>query len=175
MKKLMIVCIVILALLSACTNAIPEPEQCSLCAGTPCHAPCIINLSTGEMLELAVYESHPFIVGELAEEQQRETFSFVRGAGVEGYRLSGESITITIPMEADKMKEKLFCNSCRDRLASCAPRGYALVDLKDTNNPVIYTIVADLRIPLRCYNIFVHEGKESGKYTINIIGTLELL
>lgn len=166
MKKLTVICIVILVLLTGCTyvNA-PEPEQCSLCAGLPCHAPCIINLSTGEMLELAVYEPHPFIAGELAEEQQSETFSFVRGAGVEGYRLSGESITITIPIEAEKMKEKLFCNSCRDRLASCAPRGYALVDLKDTSNPVIYTIVADLNIPLRCYNIFVHEGKESGKYT----------
>ena len=175
MKKMMSMCIAILVLLSACANEIPEPEQCSLCAGLPCHAPCIINLSTGEMLELAVYEPHPFIAGELAEEQQSETFSFVRGAGVEGYKLSAESIIIKVPMNADEMEEKHFCNSCRDRLASCAPRGYALVDLKDTNNPVIYTIVADLRIPLRCYNIFVHEGKESGKYTINIIGTLELL
>ena len=113
MKKLTVICIVILVLLTGCTYMnVPEPEQCSLCAGLPCHAPCIINLSTGEMLELAVYEPHPFIAGELAEEQQSETFSFVRGAGVEGYRLSGESITITIPMVADAMEEKHFCNTC---------------------------------------------------------------
>ena len=122
---------------------------------------------------MAVYEPHPFIVGELAEEQQRETFSFVRGAGVEGYRLSGESITITIPMEADKMKEELFCNSCRDRLASCAPRGYALVDSKDMTQPIVYAIDTDLEVFFRCYNIFVNEAKVGEKYEIIIIGTLE--
>lgn len=173
MKKLMIVCIVILALLSACANAIPEPEQCSLCTSLPRHAPCIINLSTGELLELAVYEPHPFIAGELAEEQQRETFSFVRGAGVDGYRLSGESITITIPMVADVMEEKHFCNTCRERLEDCASQGYALVDLKDISNPIIYAIGIDLEVSFRCYNIFVNEAKAGEKYEISIIGTLE--
>jgi hypothetical protein len=173
MKKLMIVCIAILALLSACANAIPEPEQCSLCAGLPCHAPCIINLSTGEMLELAVYEPHPFIAGELAEEQQSETFSFVRGAGVDGYRLSGESITITIPMVADAMEEKHFCNTCRERLDDCASQGYALVDLKDISNPIIYAIGIDLEVSFRCYNIIANEAKEDEKYEIRIIGTLD--
>lgn len=174
MKKLTVICIVILVLLTGCTyvNA-PEPEQCSLCAGLPSHAPCIINLSTGEMLELAVYEPHPFIIGELAEEQQRETFSFVRGAGVEGYRLSGESITITIPMVADAMEEKHFCNTCRERLADCASQGYALVDLKNTINPVIYVIANDLEASFRCYNIFANEAIEGEKYEISIIGTLD--
>jgi hypothetical protein len=121
---------------------------------------------------LAVYEPHPFVVGELAEEQQVETFSFVRGAGVEGYKLSGESITITIPMVADTMAEKHFCKSCRERLASCTSQGYALVDLKDVANPVIYAIDTDLQVSFRCYNISVHEAKEDGKYEISIIGTL---
>lgn len=175
MKKFMIMCIAILVLLSACTNEIPEPEQCSLCAGLPHHAPCIINLSTGELLELAVYEPHPFIVGELAGVQQSETFSFVRGAGVKGYKLSAESITITVPMVADKMKEKHFCNSCRGRLSSCAGQGYALVDLKDAENPVVYAITTDLQVSFRCYNITVREAKEGAWYDISIIGTLEEL
>ena len=173
MKKLMIVCIAILALLSCCANAIPEPERCSLCAGLPCHGPCIINLSTGEMLELAVYEPHPFIAGELAEEQQCETFSFMRGAGIEGYKLSGESITITIPMVADTMEEKHFCNSCRERLACCAAQEFALVDLKDISNPIIYAIDINLEVSFRCYKIIVNEAKEGEKYEISIIGTLE--
>ena len=58
------------------------------------------------MLELAVYEPHPFIAGELAEEQKSKTFSFIRGAGVEGYKLSAESIIIKVPMNADEMEEK---------------------------------------------------------------------
>lgn len=140
MKKLLIVCIAILLVLSACSNEVSEPERCSLCAGLPYHAPCIINLSTGEMLELAVYEPHPFIAGELEEKQQRETFSFVRGAGVEGYKLSAESIIIKVPVNADEMEEKHFCNSCRERLADCKDQGYALLDLKDAKNPVVHKI-----------------------------------
>lgn len=173
MKKLTVICIVILVLLTGCTyvNA-PEPEQCSLCAGLPCHAPCIINLSTGEMLELAVYEPHPFIAGELAEEQQSETFSFMRGAGVEGYKLSAESIIIKVPMNADKMEDKLFCNSCRERLGDCRDRGYALLDLKDAKNPVPHKIDADTQVSFRCYSISVRESQEDGTFEITIIGTL---
>jgi len=173
MKKFMIMCIAILVLLSACTNEIPEPEQCSLCAGLPHHAPCIINLSTGELLELAVYEPHPFIVGELAGVQQSETFSFVRGAGVKGYKLSAESIIIKVPMNADEMEEKHFCNSCRERLADCKDQGYALLDLKDAKNPVVYKIDADAQVSFRCYSISVCEIKEDGKLEITVTGTLE--
>ncbi len=174
MKKLTVICIVILVLLTGCTYMnVPEPEQCSLCAGLPYHAPCIINLSTGEMLELAVYEPHPFIAGELAEEQQCETFSFVRGAGVEGYKLSAESIIIKVPMNTGKMEEEYFCNSCRERLADCKNQGYALLDLKDSKNPVVHKIDTDAQVSFRCYSISVRENKENGKFAITIIGTLE--
>lgn len=173
MKKMLILCAALLLLFSACSNASPEPKQCSLCANLPCHAPCIINLSTGELLVLAVYEPHPFIVGELAQEQQCETFSLIRGAGIKGYRLSAESITITVPLNAEKMNEKHFCKSCRERLANCASQGYALVDLKDTINPVIYTISTDLKVSLRCYRVSVRETKAGRKYEIIIIGTQE--
>lgn len=173
MKRMLILCVALLLLLSACSNESPEPKQCSLCANLPCHAPCIINLSTGEMLELAVYEPHPFILGELAEEQLGGTFSFIRGAGIKGYKLSAESITITVPMAAEKMEKKHFCKSCRERLASCAAQGYALVDLKDANNPVIYTISTDVKVSFRRYNISVQEANEGEKYVIRIIGTQE--
>ena len=51
---IMIVCMV----LSACGNEVPEPERCSLCDDLSRHAPCIINLSTGEKLELDVYSQY---------------------------------------------------------------------------------------------------------------------
>lgn len=173
MKKKIILCVALLVLLAACsTENIPEPERCSLCDDLPRHAPCIINLSTGELLELDVYEPHPFLVGEIAEEQRGGYFSFVRGAGVEGFKLSSESITIKVPMMADKMKEKHFCNSCRELLASCVDQGYALVDLKNANSPVIYKITADAQVSFRCYDISVREIKEDRKFEISITGTL---
>lgn len=174
MKKLMIMCITILVFLSACTNEIPEPEQCSLCAGLPRHAPCIINLNTGELLELAVYEPHPFIAGELADEQQSGTFSFIRGAGVKGYKLKAKSITITIPMRGDKMEEKHFCYSCREQLVDYAGQGYVIVDLQKSECPIIYKIATDTMISFRCYNITVCESKVDSEYEATILGTMNI-
>ena len=173
MKKLIIALIAVLILLSACGTEVPEPERCSLCDDLSRHAPCIINLSTGEKLELDVYEPHPFLVGEIAEEQRGGYFSFVRGAGVEGYKLGAESVTITIPVKADRLDQQYFCNNCRELLADYRSQGYVLVDLKDTENPVVYAINADTKAAFRCYEISVQEIKEDGKYEISIIGTLK--
>ena len=173
MKRIAILCVVLLVLLSACSaERVPEPERCSLCDDLSRHAPCIINLSTGEKLELEIYDPHPFLVGEIAEEQRGGYFSFVRGAGVEGYKLGAESVTITIPIKADKLGRKYFCNSCRELLADYTKQGYVLVDLKDTENPIIYAINSDTSVTFRCYDITVQQIKEDGKYEITIIGSL---
>ena len=173
MKKLIITLIAVLSMLSACGTEVPEPERCSLCDDLSRHAPCIINLSTGEKLELDVYEPHPFLVGEIAEEQRGGYFSFVRGAGVEGYKLGAESVTITIPVKSARLNQQYFCNNCRELLADYRNQGYALVDLKDTESPVVYAISADTKATFRCYEISVQEIKEDGKYEITIIGTLK--
>lgn len=173
MKKLIIALIAMLILLSACGTEVPEPERCSLCDDLSRHAPCIINLSTGEKLELDVYEPHPFLVGEIAEEQRGGYFSFVRGAGVEGYKLGAESVTITTQIKSGRLDLQYFCNNCRELLADYRNQGYALVDLKDTESPVVYAINADTKVAFRCYEISVQETKEDGKYEITIIGTLK--
>lgn len=173
MKKRIMLRVTLFVLLVACsTENITEPERCSLCDDLPHHAPCIINLSTGELLGLDVYEPHPFLVGEIAEEQQGGYFSFVRGASVEGYKLGAESFTITIPVKSVKMDEQFFCNTCRELLADHKNSGYVLIDLKDTGTPVIYGISADADYSFRCYKIAVKEITEDGKYEISIIGTL---
>lgn len=172
MKKLIFSLIAVLILLSACGNEAPEPDRCALCDNLSHHAPCIINLNTGELLELDVYEPHPFLVGEIAEEQRCGYFSFVRGAGVEGYKLGAESVTITIPIKTEKLDQKHFCSSCRKLLTDYSKQGYALVDLKDNQVPVLYPISTDLKVSLRCYEISVKEIREDGKYEIIIIGML---
>lgn len=108
------------------------------------YAPCLINLSTGEKRELDVYEPHPFLVGEIAEEQRAGYFCFVRGAGAEGYKLGAKSITITIPVKSDKMNKRYFCNDCREMLEDYTKCGYVLADLKVTDSPVIYEITTKI-------------------------------
>ena len=174
MKKAIIFCMMFLTLFTAYSGSpVPEPERCSLCDDLSCHALCIINLSTGEKLELDVYEPHPFLVGEIAEEQRGGYFSIVRGAGVEGYKLGAESVIITIPDKADKMDQHFFCNTCRELLSDHTNSGYVLIDLKDTAAPVIYGIDTDASYSFRCYDITIQELMEDNKYEITVTGTLD--
>ena len=172
MKRLAILCIAMLVLLAACSaESVPEPERCSLCDDLSRHAPCIINLNTGEKLELEIYEPHPFRVGEIAEEQRGGYFSFVRGAGVEGYKLGAESVTITVPTKADKLDQKHFCVSCRALLNECKSSSYVIVDLKDTKNPLLYTIENGSFFSIRCYDILITLLEDDNRYEILIVGT----
>lgn len=101
-----------------------EPARCSLCSDLPRHAPCILNLSTGEKLELEIYEPHPFAVGEIADEQPGGYFCLIQGAGVSGYKIAAECMQITIPSSKSILNVRHFCYTCRNRLAA-----YKKVDL----------------------------------------------
>ena len=171
MKKIAIIWSALLVVLMVCSTApIPEPERCSMCDDLSRHALCIINLSTGEKLELDIYEPHPFLVGEIAEEQPGGYFSFIRGAGIEGYKVGAEYIVISVPVKSEKMDQQYFCNTCRDRLASNAKSGYVLVDLKEPDKPVVYPINTSISFLLRCYSVSVQENTEKDKYEITITG-----
>lgn len=174
MKKAVILCIALLVTLSACgTNQNREPDKCSLCDNLPCHAPCIINLGTGENLELSVYELHPFAAGELAEEQRTGYFCFIQGAGISGHKLGGKSVTVTIPTGSEGLIRQHFCITCLDLLASYANQGYVLADLKNPRKPIIYSICEDSSFSFRCYDISVQKSSDTEEFVVTIIGTLE--
>ena len=77
---------VLLFSMTACSGVnAPEPDRCSVCDYIPSHAPCLVNLNTGEVGEIALYEPHRTLVGEIAEEQRGGYFSFMSVAGLRGY------------------------------------------------------------------------------------------
>ncbi len=139
--------------------------ECCLCNSAPLHAPALVNLSTGEILELTVYDTDPFRPGELAEEQLTGTFSFIRGAGVSGYRESGKYVKATVTLEGSQINKRSFCRECRQLLAGC--KGYALVDIYDPCQPVAYP-VSERNFELRCYKIDIVETEN--KFTITVKG-----
>lgn len=54
-----------------------EEKECCLCSSFRYHAPCLIDLETGEMIELDLYFPHETLVAELADPQpEMGTFSF---------------------------------------------------------------------------------------------------
>lgn len=171
MKKKALLMVVLIMVLTACsTESIPEPAQCAMCDDLPRHAPCIINLSTGEKLELDIYEPHPFLVGELAEEQPGGYFSLIRSAGVEGYKVGAEYIVVTIPIKSEKLSQQYFCNFCRERLADNKKSGFVLADVKNPSEPIVYSINTATLFSVRCYSVSVQENVNDNEYQITITG-----
>jgi hypothetical protein len=147
-----------------------EPERCSLCSDLPRHAPCILNLSTGEKLELEIFEPHPFIVGEIADEQPGGYFCLIRDAGVSGYKIAAECIQITIPSQNDMLNPRHFCRTCRNRLANYRKSGFILADLINPKEPIIYPIHPSSSVSVRCYYITILENAQSNEYLLSIVG-----
>lgn len=175
MKKYVIL-IIFVTLILVFVSAIlptPNPQYCTICDSIPYHAPCLVNLATGEMGELTVYEPHPFKVAELNDYQKSGTFCFLPVVGLIGYRDTANWEThIAIPTEENEYEEKYFCKSCRELLVNCINQGYVLVDLRKPQNPIIYAINEACQVSFRCYQICVVETKEEGKYEIIVTGML---
>lgn len=171
MKKAAIALLIVLVVLIICSaKPIPEPVQCAICDGLPSDALCIINLHTGEKLNLTIYEPHPYLVGEIADEQAGGWFSLVQGAGIAGYKVGNEFIKVAVPINTSKLDRHHFCNTCRELLTPYARCGYVLADLKLPASPVVYPITQPACFSVRCYRVLVERIIEKDKYEITITG-----
>ena len=151
----------------------PSSEECSICRFIKSHAPCLLNLSTGEIGELALYDPHRTKVGELAEVQQGGTFGFFYAAGAKGTRTTSPWVlNIRVPMDGERIRKSHFCQKCRDILAEY-DHGYVLIDLYSKDAPPIFPILADASYQVRCYSITVEPKYGREEYEITIEGTLD--
>lgn len=173
MKKiaLILTIVIISSVIIYAALPVPEPERCSLCDSFPRHAPCILKLSTGELVELEIYDPHPYKVAEIAEEQPGGYFSFVRGAGLDGHVVAAEYLSATIPVKADRMNEDYFCNDCRNLLADYKHCGYVLADVRDPEASVLYPVEEGTSFSIRCYEGEIGKNEEDDKYELMIRGT----
>lgn len=148
----------------------PDSEDCSLCGHFKCHAPCILNLATGEIGELELYQPHFQKVGEIAEEQSGGTFSFICPAGLQGIKLTDPwYVEIDIPMKGERKNNSFFCNKCRELLREYE-QGYVLVDMYDLQNPVIYGFEDGGAYKIRCYQIKMTAKWAEGGYQLKMDG-----
>lgn len=173
MKKITIILVIVIIFSAIIYSALPvsEPEWCSLCDSFPRHAPCILKLSTGELVELEIYDPHPYKVAEIAEEQPGGYFSFVRGAGLDGHMVAAEYLTATIPIRSESMNKEYFCTSCRSLLDDYKRCGYVLADVRDPEASVLYPIEEGTSFSLRCYEVEIGKNEEDDSYELMIRGT----
>ena len=152
----------------------PNPKRCAICESIPYHAPALVNLATGEVGELTVYEPHPFKVAELNPYQQGGTFSFIYVAGLNGYSDTANWEThITIPTNENEYEEKYFCKSCRERIAGRIEKGFLLLDLRTPESFSILSLESDVIQTVRCYEVQTKQGRDEIETIVQ--GTLEIV
>ena len=175
MRRIILVFMAMVLLLSlvACSGvSASEPERCSVCDYIPSHAPCLINLNTGEVGEIALYEPNHTLVGEIAEEQRGGYFRFMSVAGLQGYLdACVPEAHVTVPDGVGKYEEKYFCSTCRELLEAYAQCGFVLADLRDPETPAIYPVEVGTEFEVRCYKVSVIEDAE-GELDITVLGTI---
>lgn len=168
-RRILSIIAVCLVLLLLFVNA---RRPCCICDSFRYHAPCLVDLKDGNLIELDIYFPHETLVAELAEQQpEQSTFSFVKMGDAVGHKNTGnERIEIEIP--SSKVVKASLCGACKNQLDSILLHDrYILADLYDAENKVIIPITPDLDIDIRCYEIWVVEGEDALKLILQ--GNLE--
>lgn len=172
LQKILSVALVIgIMALSGC--AAQEQKDCCLCDSFRYHAPCLIDLETGEMIELDLYFPHETKVAELADPQpDMSTFSFVRLGNVLGTKMTGNAIIEVDVPNADKISSPALCKECRALLQKGYKGRYVLADLYDKESKKLIPICGGVEKVLRCYEITMIQNEEKDGIHVVVQGTL---
>lgn len=162
-------------LVLAVTTILGLPDSaCYLCNASRYHAPCLVDLETGALIELSLYDPHAAISGELAEEQpQVDTFSFVRLGDLIGTKQTGaRTIEIEIPLEGT-IQTPALCETCQKRRPNIYEGRYVLADLYDVEDISLIPITDGEEMIIRCYSISMAMSEDGQHINLVIQGLLE--
>lgn len=127
-KKTISIIVAGLAICVAATFLFGKEKECCLCNSPGYAAPCLIDLNTGDILELNLdgpRTTHTPSNGQ----SDVETFAFIRFGNITGSKQTAPGvIELKIPT-ADKMNAPALCSKCRKLLSQGYDRRYVLADL----------------------------------------------
>ncbi len=150
-------------------NAITA-KHCYICEGMPYHAPCIIDLSTGHIVELSVYDNDPIDQGELAQVQTTGHISFTMCGDMLAIVDAGNHTQISLPTNPKSMNTNLFCEACQQATLSIPNHGIVLADLYDIDHIRYYTIEEGTEYSFRDYAISIEQRNDTNELVISVYG-----
>ncbi len=174
MKRVIAITVLLLLLFTGCSPDILEPEECALCDAFPRHAPCLVDLNTGELRELGIYQPHHTEVAELSDEQYGGYMSLVHFGDISGILLGADRVELKAPTKSTGIQDSLFCKDCRKMLKDNKCQGYILADLRNPDTPTVWQIKDGLSFSVRCYEIDITASDDREKLTIVMKGTLKI-
>ena len=134
----LVLCAVIMSLLVTCGR---RSSHCYLCQGIPYEAPCLVDLSTGDVAPLTVSNNNG-----------AASIWFLGKARVV---LESEAAHVTIPSAPQTVSADLFCEDCMALVDATPNSGYVLADLSDLGSIQLYPIVNRGIFTIRSYNISI--------------------
>ena len=172
-QKILSVALAVIVIIGAALAIIQGNKECCLCSSFRYHAPCLIDLETGKLIELDLYFPHESLVAELADPQpERGVFSFVSIGNASGTKQTGpERIDLHIP--EDSTFFPALCRDCKKQLPSGYNSRYVFADLYGMDEKFLIPIEADTAFSLRCYDVTTQTDTEKGGISVVIQGTLE--
>ena len=171
--KILSVALAVIVIVGAAMAIIQGNKECCLCSSFRYHAPCLIDLETGKLIELDLYFPHESLVAELADPQpERGIFSFVSIGNISGTKQTGpERIDLHVPNDIAFFPA--LCRDCKKQLPSGYDSRYVFADLYGMDEKILIPIEADTAFSLRCYDVTTQTNTEKGGVSVIIQGTLE--
>lgn len=160
-KKAVSIAVVVLIAWTAAILLFGSKKSCALCTSPSFPAPCLIDLVTGDILDLNL--DGPTTSYSTSSPSYAETISFIRFGSVSGIKETAPNvIELKIPLE-DKVKSPALCSNCRKLLQQGYEGRYVLAD---TDNKKLFPISANTKFTICGYMIVMIPGEEKITLTI---------
>lgn len=165
--------VLIIVVAAAAVLGVSLGQKCCLCSSFRYHAPCLIDLETGKLIELDLYFPHESLVAELADPQpERGIFSFLSIGNVSGTKQTGpERIDLHVPDESTFFPA--LCKDCKKQIPSGYHSRYVFADLYGMEEKILIPIEADTAFSLRCYDVTIQTNTEKDGISVVIRGMLK--
>ena len=173
MKRVIVIAVMLL-LFTGCSADVPATKECVLCNAFPRHAPCLVDLNSGKICELEIYQPHHTKVAELSDEQYGGYMSLVQFGDINGILLGADRVKLEAPIKSTGIQDSLFCKDCRKLLKDSNCQGYILADLRTPATPSVWTIKDGISFSVRCYEIDITAADDSETLIVVMRGTLKI-
>ena len=171
MKRVIVIAVMLL-LFTGCSADLPASKECVLCNAFPRHAPCLVDLNSGKICELEIYQPHHTKVAELSDEQYGGYMSLVQFGDINGILLGADRVELEAPAKATGIRDSLFCKDCRKLLKDSNCQGYILADLRNPEELSVWQSAEGISASVRCYEIDITASSDSRELLIVMKGTL---
>ena len=149
-KKTLCIAAAMLVICAAIVFLSGNRKECCLCKSPNYSVPCLVDLETGDILELNL--DGPSATYDGNGQADVETFSFIRFRNVTGTKQTAPNvITLKIPTE-DKSRAPALCRNCRQLLPQGYDGRYALADIVGC---LLFPVTADSEISVCRYTVQV--------------------